>query len=102
MTIAANAAGVVAPLDEREDHGDAERGRESEAAREGSRGRLPAADIGASAGEVEKASAAERERRQGLDGAERDPGRQRDLRADAVCLQRERDGGARDADVARA
>ena len=90
----------VVALDEREDHGDAERGRESEAACEGSRGRLPAADIGASTGEVEKASAAERERRQGLDGAERDSGRQRDLRADAVCLQRERDGRARDADVA--
>ena len=53
------------------------------------------------AGEVEKASAAERERRQGLDGAERDPGRQSDLRADAVCLEGERDGGAGDADVAR-
>ena len=95
-------AQLARSLDEREDHGEAERGRESEAAREGSRGRLPAADIRASAGEVEKASAAERERREGLDGAERDPGGQRDFGADAVGLERERDGGARDPDVARA
>ena len=62
---------------------------------------MPAAGVGAPAGEVEEAR---RSRARASSASRRRRTRSRptgDLRADAVRLQRERDGGARDADVAR-
>ena len=62
---------------------------------------MPPASVCSPAEEVEDARRAEPERRQRLDRAERDPGRDGHVRADTVRGQRERDGGARDTDVPR-
>src|ERR1044072_6153342 len=61
-------------LDERNEHGRAEGDPEREAAGHGGCGGVPADGAGALAEEVEDAGRAERERRQRLDRAERDPG----------------------------
>ena len=97
----ARAAELPPRLDERDEHGRAERGAEREAAGHRRRRGVPADGVRALAEEVEDAGGAERERRQRLDGAERDPGRHGDVRPDAVRAEREGDGGARDADVPR-
>ena len=88
-------------LDERGEHGRAERGAEREAAADAHGSGPPAAGVRPAAGEVEQAAAAEREGRQRLDDAEGDPGREGHVRSDSLRGQHERNRGTRDADVAR-
>ena len=95
----ARAAELPPELDERDEHGRPERGAEGEAAGQSCRGCVPADGVRALAEEVEDAGGAECERRQGLDRAERDPGRHGDVRPDAVRRKGEGDRCARDADV---
>ena len=97
----ARTAELPPELDERNEHGRPKGGAEHKAAGQRCRGGVPADGARALAEEVEDAGGAECERRQGLDRAECDPGRHRDVRPDTVRREREGDGCARDADVPR-